>query len=59
LVGIIDLQEIRDEVLFLFQLYQQYTFAVWHIQPHVPNRGIFQVTVLNEPNSTDTEFVPE
>jgi hypothetical protein len=30
-----------------------------NIQLHVPNRGMFQVTVLSEPNSIVTEFLPE
>jgi hypothetical protein len=59
LVDIIDLREIQDEVLFLFQLYRQYTFAVWHIQLHVLNDGMFQVTVLSEPNLTVPEFLPD
>jgi hypothetical protein len=59
LADITDLREIQDEVLFLYLLCLQYTFTVWHLQFHVSNGGMFQVTVLSEPNSTAPEFLPE
>ncbi|MDR2438791.1 MAG: hypothetical protein LBE12_05395 [Planctomycetaceae bacterium] len=56
MAGITDLREIQDEVLFLFQLYRQYTFAVWRMELNVWLGGVFQFLVLHLRRDDDNKL---